>query len=697
MSSYFDTPINYLKGVGPIKGKIIEEELQIFTFGDFLQNYPFRYEDRTQFHRISQIHRPLPNNIQLRGIITHIKLFTTGKKRLVASFQDDTGAISLVWFQGITWLLKNIKINTPYVVFGKPSIYNQQSIQIIHPECTLISPYLPLNIGFIPIYHTTDKLKKNYLDTKGMALLQRVLLKQSLEYIKETLPPYLIKKLQLVSKKEAIQGIHMPGNESILQKSKFRLKFEEFFYIQINLLKSREIRIEKQQGKIFDNTLLFNDFYKNHLSFTLTNAQKKVIKDIYKDFKSGKQMNRLLQGDVGSGKTIVALLSMLIVIGSGSQVAMMVPTEILATQHYARFKELALKMNIPVGLLTGSTKKKERIFLFDQLQLGIIKILIGTHALLGENVQFKELGFLVIDEQHRFGVAQRATLWGRNKSYFPHVLIMTATPIPRTLSMSLYGDLDVAVIDEMPVGRKEIKTIHYYDNKRLRVFQFLRNQIALGKQVYIVYPLVEESVILDYKNLMDGYESICRDFPGINVGIVHGKMNSSDKAYEMERFFKKETSILVATTVIEVGINIPNATVMLIENAERFGLSQLHQLRGRVGRGGDQSYCILMTDYKLNEKSKKRIQTMVQTNNGFEVAAIDLQLRGPGDLMGVQQSGLLDLKIGDLSQDGNILQLARKYAQKIIKEDPKLIKPVHFCILEQCKKNDTMNNWNRIG
>ncbi|MEL6358619.1 MAG: ATP-dependent DNA helicase RecG, partial [Bacteroidota bacterium] len=517
--------------------------------------------------------------------------------------------------------------------------------------------------------------KAKYLDSKALARLQHNLLQKAASHVKETLPLPLLQQYKLISKIEALRNIHFPKDQGSLQKARLRLKFEELFYVQVQLLQHKQVRVEKQPGPVFQDTQLLHRFYHQLLPFALTNAQQRVVKEIYQDFRSGHQMNRLVQGDVGSGKTMVAFLGMLICIGGGAQIAMMAPTEILAEQHYKGLQDFAQPLNISIALLTGSTPRKQRKEIIEALQAGTIQLLVGTHALLNTEVAFSRLGLAVIDEQHRFGVAQRAKLWTKNQDYFPHVLVMTATPIPRTLAMTLYGDLDVSVIDEMPAGRKPIKTLHYYDTQRLKAFGLLKQQIAAGRQVYMVYPLIEESEKLDYKNLMDGYESICRAFPEFPVSIIHGQMSATDKEYEMQRFAQGETKIMVATTVIEVGVNVPNASVMVIENAERFGLAQLHQLRGRVGRGSEQSYCILMTDTKLGSKSRERIQTMVRTNNGFEIADVDLQLRGPGDLLGIQQSGLLDLKIADLSQDSKILQAARAAAQHLLEEDPTLAQP----------------------
>ena len=694
---FFDTSIEFLKGVGPQKSALLNKELQIFTFGELIQYYPFRYEDRTRFYDIQEIEDQL-SNVQIKGTLQTIETIGGGsKKRLVAKLYDSTGTIELVWFKGIKWIIKKLQRGVTYTVFGKPSRYGKQ-VNIVHPEIEVftINHEGP---GYLqPVYHTSETLKNRFLDSKAISKLQRQLLTAARNKITETLPNGLITELGLISKAEALWHIHFPQDSRKLKEASFRLKFEELFYIQLRLLKLKLARIEKFKGKIFKETGLINEFYHNHLPFELTNAQKKVIREIYSDMKSGKQMNRLLQGDVGSGKTIVAFICILAVIGANAQSALMAPTEILAEQHYRGLEPYARKLGVKINILTGSTKKSSRNLLHEELRNGSLQILVGTHALLEDEVQFKSLGLAVIDEQHRFGVAQRAKLWGKNKNFFPHVLVMTATPIPRTLAMTLYGDLDVSVIDELPPGRKPIETVHRYDQNRLKVFGFIKQQIAVGHQIYIVYPLIEESAKMDLKHLQDGYESISRAFPQIPVSIVHGKMKSKDKDFEMQRFVKGETRIMVATTVIEVGVDVPNASVMVIENSERFGLAQLHQLRGRVGRGADQSYCILMTDVKISKEGRTRIQTMVRTNNGFEIADVDLKLRGPGDLMGTQQSGVLDLLIADLGQDGRILQLAREKAVKILELDPDLNLSENINIRRQIAQQPKSSlNWSRIS
>lgn len=697
MAGFFDTPIEFLKGVGPQRASLLNKELSIFTFGDLVQHYPFRYEDRTKFYKINEITDEM-SLVQVKGKI--LKKELTGaarKKRLIIKFGDETGLIELVWFQGIQWINDKIKAGVDYIVFGKPVRYGK-TFSMAHPELEPLTSENEKPRSFHPVYSLTEKLRTRHIDSRLLSRLIRDLLTQANGKIRETLPSYILSSNDLIAKSEALSHIHFPGSYEMLAQAQKRLKFEELFYIQLRLLKMKLVREEKLKGHALSDARLLTQFYSHYLPFPLTGAQKRVIKEIYADLKTGKQMNRLLQGDVGSGKTIVAFICMLIAIGSGTQSALMAPTEILAQQHYTNLKRYADTMGIPIALLTGSSKKSERKEIHEALKNNTIKILIGTHALLEEEVQFQNLGLAIIDEQHRFGVAQRSKLWQKNKELIPHVLVMTATPIPRTLAMTLYGDLDVSVIDELPAGRKPIKTIHKYDAHRLEVNQFLKNQIKEGRQVYIVYPLIEESEKLDLKHLMDGYESTCRAFPEIAISIVHGKMKAEAKDYEMNRFVKGETRIMVATTVIEVGVDVPNASVMVIENADRFGLSQLHQLRGRVGRGGEQSYCILMTDYKLSADSKVRIETMVKTNNGFDIAETDLKLRGPGDLMGTQQSGILDLLIADLGKDSALLQKAREVAIHVLKADPELEKPENAMIKTQIlslKKGAI--NWSRIS
>ena len=697
MAGFFTTSIEFLKGVGPQRAALLNKELSIFTFGDLMQHYPFRYEDRTKFYTIGTISDEM-QFVQIKGFIKKKELIGVGfKKRLVAQMTDETGEIELVWFQGINWINEKLKPGVEYIAFGKPSRFGNK-FNIAHPELD-VAAAKNSNEGFLqPIYSITEKLRAKHFDSKTFSKLIHELLALSANKIRETLSSQIINSENFLSKKDALYNIHVPTTFELLARAQHRLKFEELFYIQLRLLKMKLIRQNKFKGQLFQNTSLLNKFYKDHLPFSLTDAQKKVIKEIYADLRSGKQMNRLLQGDVGSGKTIVSFICMLIILSGSAQCALMAPTEILAQQHFKNLKAHADRMQISIALLTGSTKKSERTLIHEKLQNGDLQILIGTHALLEEEVKFHNLGLSIIDEQHRFGVAQRSKLWQKNKDVYPHILVMTATPIPRTLAMTLYGDLEISVIDELPVGRKPIKTIHRYDAHRLQVNQFIRDQIESGRQVYCVYPLIEESEKLDLKHLMDGYESVVRAFPDIPVSIVHGKMKAEAKSYEMKRFSTGETKIMVATTVIEVGVDVPNASVMVIENAERFGLSQLHQLRGRVGRGADQSYCILMTSYKLGADSKIRIDTMVKTNNGFEIAETDLKLRGPGDLLGTQQSGVLDLLIADLGKDGNLLQRAREKAIEVLTDDPELVKPENQVIriqVDSMKK--TAVNWSRIS
>lgn len=697
MTAFFDTPVEFLKGVGPQRAAILNKELNIFSFGDLIQYYPLRYEDRTKFYLIRDVHDEL-QYVQIKGVITARELIGVGpKKRLVCRFEDETGSIELVWFQGINWISGKLLPGVKFVVFGKPSRYGSK-ISIAHPEIEPLTEKNEQGGTLHPVYSLTEKMRSRHFDSKALAKVITQLLALARDKIRETLPDSLLTQHDLISKQDAMLAIHFPPNNDALENAKRRLKFEELFYIQLRLLKMKLVRQNKFKGIVFQDTSLVTKFYKDLLPFPLTEAQKRVIREIYADMKSGKQMNRLLQGDVGSGKTIVAFICMLLALQGDAQSALMAPTEILAQQHYANLERFATQMRIPIALLTGSTRKSERRQIHEGLQSGTLKILIGTHALLEEEVKFKQIGLAVVDEQHRFGVAQRSKLWQKNSDVFPHVLVMTATPIPRTLAMTLYGDLDISVIDELPKGRKPIKTLHRYDSHRLQVNGFIREQVAAGRQVYMVYPLIDESEKLDLKHLMDGYESVCRAFPDYAISIVHGKMKPDAKEYEMARFKKGETQIMVATTVIEVGVDVPNATVMIIENAERFGLSQLHQLRGRVGRGAEQSYCILMTGNKLGADSRKRIETMVRTNNGFEIAETDLQLRGPGDLMGTQQSGALDLLIADLSMDTQILQVARDAAQKILQSDPELTKSENRTIKQQiASMRKTVVNWSRIS
>jgi ATP-dependent DNA helicase RecG len=698
-NNFFATKIEFLKGVGAQRAALLNQELQIYTFGDLLQHYPFRHEDRSQIHNIADITEEMPY-VQLKGKIKFMETIGEGhKERLVAYLRDAQGAeVELVWFKGIQWVKKSIQLQQEYIVFGKPSEFNGK-FNIAHPELELYNAQAPAKAALQPVYHATEKLKKKNLDSRAIAKLVRQLLDTALPHIRETLSEDLVAAHKLLGKRAAVENIHFPKSLQSLAQAKQRLKFEELFFTQLKLLRQNMGRKISYRGQVFKNTQLLNTFYKEHLEFDLTNAQKRVVKEIYQDLSSGRQMNRLLQGDVGSGKTIVAFIAMLFALGGRAQACLMAPTEILAEQHFRGLKPYADKLGITIDLLTGSSNTSERKLIDEYLRSGDLQVLIGTHALLEDKVQFQNLGLVVIDEQHRFGVEQRAKLWQKNQTLHPHVLVMTATPIPRTLAMTLYGDLDVSVIDELPPGRKPIKTVHRYDSHRLRVFGFIREELQKGRQAYIVYPLIEQSEKLDHlKDLQDGYESICRAFPEYAISIVHGQMKPRDKEFEMQRFLKNETQIMVATTVIEVGVNVPNASMMVIENAERFGLSALHQLRGRVGRGAEQSYCILMTDYKLSREARERIKVMVETNDGFEIANTDLKLRGPGDLTGTQQSGILDLLIADLAKDGDILESARESAQKILAEDPSLALYKNIFIkkhLEEIEK--TVGRWARIS
>ncbi len=669
------TPIDYLKGVGPNRADLLKKELGIFTYQDLINLFPNRYLDKTKYYKINQLQRNAAE-VQLVGKIINLKMVEQKRgKRLVATFQDETGTLELVWFKGQKWIKNSIKLNVPYVIFGKCNWFNGFSIP--HPELELLTEHkASIRSAMQAIYPSTEKLSNKGISNKAMIKLLQTLFQETGGRFQETLSPLLLNELKLISKAEAVFNIHFPKSAELLAKAQFRLKFEELFFIQLQLILKNISRKHKIKGFPFDQVgELFTEFYKNHLPFELTGAQKRVIKEIRNDLGSNAQMNRLLQGDVGSGKTIVALMTILLAIDNDFQATLMAPTEILATQHYHGITELVKELDINVRLLTGSTKTSQRKIIHQELEDGTLHLLIGTHAILEDKVKFKNLGLAIIDEQHRFGVAQRAKLWKKN-SFPPHILVMTATPIPRTLAMSLYGDLDISIIDELPPGRKAIKTVHRFDSNRLKVFAFMRDEIKKGRQVYIVYPLIQESEQLDYKDLMDGFESISRDFPkpDYQISILHGKMKPADKEFEMQRFIKGETQIMVATTVIEVGVNVPNASMMIIESSERFGLSQLHQLRGRVGRGAEQSFCILMTSYKLSTEAKTRLETMVRTNDGFELAEVDLKLRGPGDLMGTQQSGILNLKIADIIKDNDILQLARNYAMTILKDDPSLSK-----------------------
>ena len=689
MNDYLETPVEFLKGVGPVRAGFLRDELNIYTFNDLITHFPFRYVDRSRFYTISEANPDLAY-IQLKGKI--ISFSTIGKpraQRLVARFADATGVIELVWFQGLKWIKDILKTEVEYVVFGKPTEFNGK-INIVHPEIEPVSESnTAAGFGLHPLYNSTEKLKTKGLDSRGLQRVIKALINNLPATLPETLPSPIIHEFNFLNRYKALVSIHQPENNNVLAQAQFRLKFEELFYVQTELLMQKLVRMEKVIGRRFSQIGdFFNRFYHQKLPFELTNAQKKVMKEIRADMGSGLQMNRMLQGDVGSGKTLVALMSMLIALDNETQACMMAPTEILAVQHFDSISSLLEGLGINIALLTGNTKTAERRKILEMAESGDLHILIGTHALIEDVVKFKDLGLAVIDEQHRFGVEQRARLWSKSEKV-PHVLVMTATPIPRTLAMTIYGDLDTSVIDELPPGRKPVQTVHRYEGARLQVFEYLRKEIEKGRQVYVVYPLIEESETLDYNNLMEGFDAIERAFPKpkYHISIVHGRQKPADKDFEMQRFLKGETQIMVATTVIEVGVDVPNASLMLIESAERFGLSQLHQLRGRVGRGSEQSYCILMTSHKLTSDARLRMETMVRTNDGFEIAEIDLKLRGPGDLMGTQQSGLLNFKIADLAKDAQILSVARNSADKMLKEDPFLEWPQNRSVSRQLEKN----------
>ena len=697
--TFLQTPIDYLKGVGPNRADILRAELGIHTYQDLIHLFPNRYIDRTRYYGINELERNSAE-IQIQGKVTSLKMIEGKGRRLVATFKDETGTMELVWFRGHKWIKESIKLNVDYVIFGRTNFYNGK-FSMPHPEMELLVEHeKSLRSAMQPIYPSTEKLSNKGITNKVVSTLMQTLFLEANPHFFESLSKPIITELKLMPKKQALINIHFPQSQTHLAKAQYRLKFEEFFYIQFQLARKNQSHKAKIKGYPFTKVgPHFTDFYNNHLPFELTGAQKKVLKEIRHDLGTNAQMNRLLQGDVGSGKTIVALMSMFIAIDNGFQACLMAPTAILSVQHYEDLVELCKPLKTRISLLQGSTKASERKILHEQLENGEIDILIGTHALLEDKVKFKNLGLVIIDEQHRFGVKQRSKLWLKNE-YPPHVLVMTATPIPRTLAMTVYGDLDVSVIDELPPGRKAIKTVHRYDANRLKVFAFIRDEIKKGRQVYIVYPLIQESEAMDYKDLMDGYESISREFPlpEYQISIVHGKMKPADKEYEMQRFVKGETNIMVATTVIEVGVNVPNASMMIIESAERFGLSQLHQLRGRVGRGAEQSYCILMTSFKLSSDSKVRLETMTRTNDGFEIAEVDLKLRGPGDIMGTQQSGVLLLKIADIIKDGDILKIARSEAWKLLKEDPALAKEENQIIrFMYAQLTKFKNIWNYIS
>ncbi len=699
MSNFFNTKLEHLRTVGSIqRAQLLGKELGLFTYGDLIQRYPFRYLDRTQFYNVVDLHEDLPY-VQVKGVLRNCQLVGEGpKQRLTATLSDASGDLDLVWFKGLKWMQQVVQNQKEYIVFGKPTMFNGRP-QMAHPELEEVTEAKAGQSFLQPVYNTSEKLKNYHrVDSKAIMRMVAELLRIALPHVGESLSPALLEQYALMGKAQAMQQIHFPQNPELLAAARFRLKFEELFYVQLKLLRQKDQRKADLAGQIFNLVPTLVDFYNNHLSFDLTGAQKRVIHDIYKDFCTGRQMNRLLQGDVGSGKTIVAFIAMLMAADNGAQSCLMAPTEILADQHYMGLKVYADALGIHLGKLTGSTRTADRRVLHEQLRAGTMHMLVGTHALLEDVVQFRNLGLTIMDEQHRFGVAQRSKLWQKNPHVIPHVLVMTATPIPRTLAMTLYGDLDVSVIDELPAGRKPIVTVHRYDANRLKVFEFIRQQVRLGRQAYIVYPLIEESETLDYKDLTDGYESVTRAFPEMQISMVHGRMKAEEKDFEMARFVKKETQIMVATTVIEVGVNVPNSSVMVIESAERFGLSQLHQLRGRVGRGADQSYCILMSGFKLSKDARTRLETMVRTNNGFEIADIDLKLRGPGDLMGTQQSGVLDLLIADLTKDGRILSESRAAAQTLLAADPDLAQPENGNIRRHIDSLPASAvNWSRIS
>ena len=690
--------IKYLSGVGPQRASVLNKELNIYSLHDLLYYFPYKYVDRSRIYYIHEIDGTMPY-IQLKGEILGFETIGEGRqRRLIAHFSDGTGIADLVWFQGIKFLVGKYKVHQEYIVFGKPSVFNGR-INIAHPDIDNASELKLSTMGLQPYYNTTEKMKRSSLNSHAIEKMMNAVVQQLREPLPETLSPAILTEHHLMPLTEALMNIHFPANPELLRKAQYRLKFEELFYVQLNILRYAKDRQRKYRGYVFETVgEIFNTFYAKNLPFELTGAQKRVLKEIRRDVGSGKQMNRLLQGDVGSGKTLVALMSMLIALDNGYQACMMAPTEILANQHFETIRELLYGMDIRVELLTGSVKGKKREAILIGLLTGDVRILIGTHAVIEDTVNFSSLGLVVIDEQHRFGVAQRARLWTKNVQP-PHVLVMTATPIPRTLAMTLYGDLDVSVIDELPPGRKPIVTIHKYDAHRVSLYQSVHRQIAEGRQVYIVYPLIKESEKIDLKNLEEGYLHICEEFPDCKVCKVHGKMKAAEKDAQMQLFVSGEAQIMVATTVIEVGVNVPNASVMIIENAERFGLSQLHQLRGRVGRGAEQSYCILVTGYKLVEETRKRLEIMVRTNDGFEIAEADLKLRGPGDLEGTQQSGIaFDLKIADIARDGQLLQYVRNVAEEVVDADPTGIRPENEILWRQLKALRKTNvNWASIS
>lgn len=700
MPEFLDQELKFLPGIGPKRAELIFKELRLKTFRDLIYYFPYKYIDRTKFHSISSIHSQMPF-IQIKGKIRSIETVGSGgKERLSAKFYDATGGIELIWFRAIKWQKENLKLNKEYIIFGKPTEFGGK-INVVHPEMeTEAEKQLNPSGLFQGYYNTSENMKKKFLNSKTINKLQLTLMQLAKGKIKETLPSLMVEKMKLASLEKSLITIHKPENTLDLKNSTFRLKFEELFFIQLKILALKYNREKKFKGFRFKTVgYNFNKFYADFLPFELTNAQKKVIKEIRRDVNRNTQMNRLLQGDVGSGKTLVALMVMLLAMDNGFQSGLMAPTEILAQQHFQSISNFLEGMNVKIGLLTGSTKAKDRKILHAALEANEIQILIGTHALIEDTVVFKNLGLVVIDEQHRFGVAQRAKLWKKNDLIPPHVLVMTATPIPRTLAMTVYGDLDVSVIDELPPGRKPIQTMHFFENRRNQLNNFLKQQIEKGAQVYIVFPLISESEKIDLKNLEEGYRQITEAFPDVKVSMIHGKMKPAIKESAMQTFKKGDTQIMVATTVIEVGVDVPNATIMVIESAERFGLSQLHQLRGRVGRGANQSYCILMSSYKISTESRQRLATMVRTNDGFEIAEVDMKLRGPGDIEGTQQSGIgFDLKIANLGKDGEILQLARNVALDILEDDPFLQKDKNKLLLKNLMTSrETGFNWSSIS
>jgi ATP-dependent DNA helicase RecG len=699
MNDFLSTPIEFLKGVGPAKAELLKKELQIFSFADLLFHFPYRHIDRSKIYKIKELNADLPY-VQLKGVITSFKLVGEKRKqRLVATLSDDSGQIELVWFQGIKWVMETLVQQKTYLVFGKPTAFNQ-TFNMVHPTLDNLDDVAnKMYLNIMPLYSVTEKMKARALDSKALMKLINTLLTDARFNIEENLPDTVISDYKLINRKEALLNVHFPANAQILVQSQQRLKFEELFFLQLRLLRYKLKRRQVVNGIKFQSIgNYFNTFYNHYLPFELTDAQKRVLREIRSDLKAGVQMNRLLQGDVGSGKTVVALMCCLMAIDNGYQACIMAPTEILAQQHFTGITELLKDLNINVKLLTGSTSAKEKKLILEGIALGNINLLIGTHALIEDKVVFNNLGLAIVDEQHRFGVEQRAKLWKKNQKP-PHILVMTATPIPRTLAMTLYGDLDNSIINELPKGRKPIKTIHKFDNNRLAVYGFLKSEIAKGRQAYVVYPLIEESEKLSYKNLIDGYNAILNEFPmpQYQISMVHGKMKPAEKDFEMLRFVKGQTQIMVATTVIEVGVNVPNASVMVIESAEKFGLSQLHQLRGRVGRGAEQSYCILLTDVKLTNDAKQRIKTMCETNDGFKIAEVDLQLRGPGEMEGTAQSGTFNLKIANIYQDATLMEQARNAAMQILAADATLSLPVHKSLAHYFSQYQKNAKWGSIS